>query len=529
MRRRPAACWLALVAMLSVAGPASAAADTPVAPEPVKLSVWNRPLATLRATVAGVPPGRRAENARARIAALPESAYALPVTTYPATVGADSGFLVAVGDRALFGLVPGDLDPEAALSLERAAAQAAARVQELLAAQAAQREVPTLLRGAGLSVLALLVFLAGAWLVFRLRRAAIGRFLRLFENKRLSIAGIDLIPTLATVERATFRVLGWLLVLGLAYACLTFIFRQFPLTIPLGDQLGGFIRQGLTAAGRAAVLAMPSLLGVVAVLLVTRALSLWVARLLVEIEHGVREVSWLAQEQAKATRRIASGVIWMLGIATAYPMLPWSRSLAFQGMSVVLGFAVSFASGGIINHWVSGLMLLYARSFRVGEFVSVGGTEGIVTEMGSLATKLRTMRREVVTIPNGQLAADRVVNLTRLAAERGALLSTDISIGYEVPWTQVRGLLVEAAAATEGVASDPPPRVLPWELGNFSVRYQLHVYLQPGADRISMRALLNAQILQAFNAAGVQIMTPHYESQPEAPVIARAAGGATWA
>jgi small-conductance mechanosensitive channel len=529
MRRCPAACRLALAAMLAMSGSALAAGDAAVAPEPVKLSVWNRPLATFRATVAGVPPERRAENSRARIAALPESAYGLPVTTQPATVGPDSGYLVAVGDRALFGIVPGDLDPEAAIPLERAAAQAAARVQELLAAQAAQRELPAMLRATGLALLALLAFIAGTWIVFRLRRAAIGRILRLFGNKRLSIGGIDLIPTLATVERATFRVLGWLLVAGLAYGCLTFIFRQFPLTIPLGERLGEFIRGGVTAAGRSAVLAMPSLLGVVAVLLVTRALSLWVARLLVEIEHGVREVSWLAQEQAKATRRIASGVIWMLGIATAYPMLPWSRSLAFQGMSVVLGFAVSFASGGIINHWVSGLMLLYARSFRVGEFVSVGGTEGVVTEMGSLATKLRTMRREVVTIPNGQLAADRVVNFTRLAAERGALLSTGIAVGYDVPWTRVRALLAEAAAACEGVAADPPPRVLPWELDDFCVRYQFHVHLTPGADRIAVRAELNARILEAFGAAGVQIMTPHYESQPEVPVIARSTGRATWA
>ena len=522
MRRRRPLRWLAVVAMLAAPGPVAAAeaAESAVSPAPATLSVWNRTLATLRAPVAGIPPARRVENARARIAALPDSALGLPVTTHPATVGPDSGYIIAVGDDALFGLVPGDLDPEAALPLDRAAAQAASRVQELLAAQAAQRELPAMLRAVGFSLVALLVFAAGSWLVFRLRRAAIGRFLKLFQNRRLTIGGIDLIPTLATVERATFRVLAWLLILSLGYACLTFVFRQFPLTAPIGEHLGEFLREKLAGAGRSVALAMPSLLGVVAVLLVTRALSLWVARLLVEIEHGVREVSWLAQEQAKATRRIASGAIWVLGIATAYPMLPWSGSLAFQGMSVVLGFAVSFASGGIINHWISGLMLLYARSFRVGEFVSVGGTEGIVTEMGSLATKLRTMRREVVTIPNGQLAADRVVNYTRLAAEQGALLATTIAIGYDVPWTRVRALLTEAAGATPSVAAEPPPRVLPWELDDFCVRYQLHVHLAPGADRVAIRAELNTRILDAFSAAGVQIMTPHFESQPESPVIA---------
>lgn len=532
MRRRPPVVRLALAAMLAVAvAPAAlaasavlAAAAAPAPSEPATLSVWNRPLATLRATVADVPPALRVENARARIAALPETAYKLPVTTRPATIGSDSGLLIAVGDDTLFGLVPADLDPEAALPFDRAAAQAAERVEELLAAKAAQRDMPALLRGVALAALALLAFSAGIWLVHRMRRAAIGRFLRLFEKRRFSIGGIDLIPTLANVERGTFRLLGWVIVISLGYACLTFIFRQFPLTAPLGEHLGVFLKQNLIAAGRSAVLAMPSLLAVVAVLLVTRALSHWVARLLFEIEHGVREVAWLAQEQAKATRRIASGVIWMLGIATAYPMLPWSGSLAFQGMSVVLGFAVSFTSGGIINHWVSGLMLLYARSFRVGEFVAFGETEGYVTEMGALATKLRTMRREVVTIPNGQLAAERIVNHSRLAAEHGALLATRIAIGYNVPWLEVRALLIDAAATTEGVAAQPPPRVLPWELDDFCVRYQLHVHLEQGADRVAVRTGLNTRILDVFNAASVQIMTPHFESQPDSPVIAPVAG-----
>lgn len=503
----------------SVATAFAAAADDAAGPAPATLVVWNRTIATFRATVAGVEPAQRAQNARARFAALPASLAPLPVTVRPATVGTSDGLLLAAGDHVVFGLVPGDLDPESAQTLEQAAAEASRHVADLLAAQQAQREWPSLLRGAAWSALALVILVAGGWLVFRLRRAAIGRLLRVFEKRRLSIGGLDLVPALATVERATFRVVSWTLVLGLGYACLTFIFHQFPLTSPLGDRLGGFVLEKLSDAGRTIALALPSLAAVAVVLIVTRAISLWVARMLVEIEHGVREVAWLAQEQAKATRRIASGIVWLLGIATAYPLLPWSGSLAFQGMSVLLGLAVSFASGGLINHWVSGLMLLYARSFRVGEFISVGGVEGTVMEMGALATKLRSMRREVVTIPNAAMATAQIVNYTRLSAEKGALLSISLAVGYDVPWHSVRKLLFDAAQV-DGIVSEPPPRLLVWELADFYVRYQFHVYLAPGGDRIAMRGVLNARILDAFNAAGVQIMTPHFESQPARPVIA---------
>jgi small-conductance mechanosensitive channel len=190
-------------------------------------------------------------------------------------------------------------------------------------------------------------------------------------------------------------------------------------------------------------------------------------------------------------------------------------------MCVVLGLAASFASGGLINHWVSGLAVLYARTVRVGEFVSIGGVEGVVTEMGALATKLRTMRQEEVSIPNSVLASDKLVNYTRLAAEKGALVSISMNLGYEVAWQQVRELAAQATRDIAGVRQDAPPRLLPWELTEFFVRYQLHVPLEPGTDRIAARAEVISRILDAFGAAGVQIMTPHYENQPEVPVVPR--------
>lgn len=490
--------------------------------EPATLVVWNRTIAVFRAPVGGVVPAQRVENAAARIAALPHGAADATIAIQPGQVGAASGLMITVGDRVVFGLVPGDLDPESDTTLNEAASESSRRLGELLDARASQRDVRAALRGAAYALLALIVFLVSTRLILKVRNALVGRLSRLFSNRKVSIGGIDIIPTLETVERATFRVLSWALILGLAYLSLTFIFHQFPYTAPLGERLGGWLVSKLTGAGRAIALSLPSLVGVIAVLLVTRAISLWVSRVLVEVEHGLREVAWLAQEQAKATRRIASGLIWVLGIATAYPLLPWSDSKAFQGMSVVLGLAVSFASGGLINHWVSGLMVLYARSYRVGEFVSVGSTEGTVTEMGALATKLRTMRREEVTIPNALMASERLINYTRLAGTQGMLLSTSIAIGYGVPWQRVRQLLADAAAATAGVAADPPPRVLAWELSDFFVSYQLHTHLAPGADRIAVRAELNTRILDIFAAARVQIMTPYFESQPEQPVIALA-------
>src|SRR5262249_38113997 len=156
----------------------------------------------------------------------------------------------------------------------------------------------------------------------------------------------------------------------------------------LGSQLGAFLRRQLKELGINIVEAMPQLVMVLVVLLITRAISVWVARVLAEVEHGARTIRWLTQDQARATRRIAVGLVWLFGVASAYPLLPWAQSAIFQGMSVVLGLALSLASTGLVNQWISGLMLLYSRSFRIGDFIVVGAVEGFVTEMGPLATKL---------------------------------------------------------------------------------------------------------------------------------------------
>jgi small-conductance mechanosensitive channel len=519
MRARGSGGLLAPLAVLAFLAGGMAHGEESAGVEPATLSVWNRPLVTFREPVGGVPPARRVANARARIAALPPGSAQSAIAAHPGRVGSSEGLMLWVGDQVVFGIVPGDLDPESGATLEQAARQASRRLRELLVAQAAQRDTAATFRGIGYSFLALLAFVVAVRLIVWIREAAIGKLAGLFARGRASIAGIDILPTLESVERATFRVLSWALILGLAYLALTFIFYQFPLTYPLGERLGSYLTGNLLAAGRAIALSLPGLLAVVAVLLVTRAISLWASRLLVEIERGVRVVAWLEREQAKATRRILIGVIWVFGLATAYPLLPWSGSRAFQGMSVVLGLAVSFASGGLINHWISGLMVLYARSFRLGDFVSFGEMEGIVTEMGPLAIKLRNKHHQEITIPNAVIASEKLVNYTRLAAESGVLLAVSVAVGYDVAWQRVHDLLLGAAASTRGIAAGPAPRVLTWELSSFFVRYELHAYLAPGVDLVTARADMNAQILDTFGIAGVQLMTPHFESQPDWRVL----------
>jgi small-conductance mechanosensitive channel len=431
-----ALAWMILIIGVSVQD-AAGQDDVDTGSEPATLSVWNRPIVTLRATVGGNEPAQRVQNARRRLGDLSEQELALPVTREAAHLAGNEGFAVTIGGRALFGVVEGDVDAESGLTVTQLAERAEARLREVIAARAEQRRTPVLMRGIGLTLLAVTVLGVAIALISVGRARAARKFEFLWRGWQVQFAGIDIVPTLATVERVTLRVISWSLILACVYLAVVFVLQQFPYTAPLGWQLGAYLRRQIAATGAGIVKAMPALIMMIAVLLITRTISVWVSRVLAEVERGVRTVGWLAQDQARATRRIAVSIVWLLGIASAYPLLPWSNSAVFQGMSVVLGLALSLASTGLVNQWISGLVILYSRSFRIGDFIVVGDVEGFVTEMGPLAVKLRTMRREEITLPNAVAVSDRLANLTRLASEGGALLSTSIAIGYDGPLQRV--------------------------------------------------------------------------------------------
>jgi small-conductance mechanosensitive channel len=94
-----------------------------------------------------------------------------------------------------------------------------------------------------------------------------------------------------------------------------------------------------------------------------------------------------------------------------------------------------------------------------------------------------------------------------------------VTIGYDVPWRQVHALLLLGAARTRGIRNEPPPRVLQRELSDFYVQYHLIAHLQEGANRAEVLSELHAQIQDAFNEFGAQIMVPHFESQPERKIV----------
>ena len=112
-------------------------------------------------------------------------------------------------------------------------------------------------------------------------------------------------------------------------------------------------------------------------------------------------------------------MLWLFALVVAYPYLPGSNSDAFKGVSVFVGLMISLGSSGVMNQMMSGLTIVYSRSIRVGDFVKIGEVEGTVRHVGPLSTKIRTEKREVVTIPNAVVVSTTTTNYSWNAAQEG--------------------------------------------------------------------------------------------------------------
>jgi small-conductance mechanosensitive channel len=318
------------------------------------------------------------------------------------------------------------------------------------------------------------------------------------------------------------RGLTWMTALGLGslvvYAWLTFSLRQFPFTRPWGETLRTFLFTELGALAWGALQALPSLFIVAVIFFVTRFISRLTSVFFETVERGRFEIGTLDRSTAVPTRRLARTLLWLFALVVAYPYLPGSHTEAFKGVSVLVGLMVSLGSTGVVNQVMSGYMVTYSGALRPGDDVRIGDVEGPVLRVGVLATFVRTVRGEDVSIPNGVVIAGTAVNYSRNAGD--AVFGTvAITIGYDTAWRQVKALLLEAAARTSGLRRQPAPRVLPTNLLDHAVEYTLAVPLERPSEMVATLAELRSHVLDTFNEYGVQIMSPHYEDDPAAPKV----------
>jgi small-conductance mechanosensitive channel len=270
--------------------------------------------------------------------------------------------------------------------------------------------------------------------------------------------------------------------------------------------------------GEGIIAALPNVLTVALILILARTATQVVHVIFFNVEQGRLRLPGVYTDTASMSGKLVAGLIWVLALVVAYPYLPGSNSEAFKGISVMVGLMVTLGSSGIFSQVMSGFTLTYSRALHAGDYVRVGDVEGRVSHTGLLATKILTPERQEVTIPNAVLISQTVTNYAPFE-QPPAYVSTEVTIGYDAPWRQVEALLLDSARRTPGIRTDPAPVVRQSALEDFFVRYKLLISLEDPSTRPVVFDALHENIQDAFNEHGVQIMSPHYEADPESPKL----------
>jgi small-conductance mechanosensitive channel len=423
---------------------------------------------------------------------------------------------VIAGDQILFSLLDTDAEPEGTTrqALGRAFAQKVSAAIE----KYRQDRAPRNLLLSSLKALAATVLLAVLlWGVVRVHRRLVDRVrtrirpIQLKSHEVLRAAWI-LQGFLFIARMTRFLLVGWILIFYLQV-----VLSFFPWTRPIAYQILNYVLVPLQALGAGFRDQIPNLLFVAVLSVITAYLLKFIRFFFAEVEGGGLVIPGFFSEWSKPTYNIVRVLIIGFALVVAFPYIPGSSSPAFQGVSLFLGVLFSLGSTSMVANVVAGLVLTYMRAFKVGDVVAIGDSRGVVVGVSLLVTRIRTPKKIEITIPNSMILGTHVVNYSSAAREDGVILSTSVTIGYDTPWRQVEALLLMSAERTSGVLREPAPFVLQKELGDFYITYELNVSTDIPENMTRIYSELHANIQDAFNEYGVQIMSPNYEADRDVP------------
>jgi small-conductance mechanosensitive channel len=350
-------------------------------------------------------------------------------------------------------------------------------------------------------------------LVSRLKRANF-RAIRIQQVELISDRqiGNGLIKTVAGIR--------WFLILALFYFYVPLVLSFFPWTRQYAPRWLDYILGPLGSAGNVVVGYLPSLF-VVIITCIGSYLAIQISNFIFR-ELGSGNITWSGfyPEWADPTHKIVRFLILAATAVIVFPYLPGSRSPAFQGISIFLGVLFSLGSTSAVANIIAGVILTYTRAFQVGDRVKIADTTGDVTEKTLLATRIRTIKNEFITVPNSMVLGSHIINFSTAGEGVSLILHTSVSIGYDAPWRVVHDLLIAAALRTPLVLKEPAPFVLQTSLDDFYVTYEINAHTNEPARMAVTYAELHRNIQDCFNEAGVEIMSPHYEGLRDGNTIA---------
>ncbi len=180
------------------------------------------------------------------------------------------------------------------------------------------------------------------------------------------------------------------------------------------------------------------------------------------------------------------------------------QTTSFIAVLGAAGLAVGLALQGSLSNFAAGVMLVLFRPFKVGQLVEVSGVFGHVEEIQIFNTIVITLQNKKVIIPNSKVTGDKIVNYSAKGHIRIDLV---FGISYEDDLRKAKRILQEVVASNEKVLKDPAPNVGVLELGDSSVNFAVHPFVDP-EDYWAVTFDLTEKVKLRFNEEGISIPYP---------------------
>jgi small-conductance mechanosensitive channel len=247
-------------------------------------------------------------------------------------------------------------------------------------------------------------------------------------------------------------------------------------------------------------------------------LASWIIRTLLmdamlvrrRLERGVRH----------SISRLAHYVLVFIGFLWAISILGVEITKLTIMLSA-LGVGIGFGLQGVVNNFVSGLILLFERPVRVGDTVEIGGIWSEIRKIGLRSTVVRTFDQADLIIPNADLINNQVTNWTLTNRQARVIIPAGVAYGSDV--SLVTETLLACAKENSKLSERHPPQVLFLRFGDSSLDFELRAWVQDVDERLQAMSELHQEIDRRFREAGIEIAFPqqdlHVRSVDESVVL----------
>lgn len=228
------------------------------------------------------------------------------------------------------------------------------------------------------------------------------------------------------------------------------------------------------------------------------------------IRSAVGGTIWLfrsrrGQHTPKIVRDVVDGVLYAVCFAVVLRATTSIDLASLVATSAALSVVVGLALQETLGNLFAGLSLQLEHPFQVGDWVAVNEFTGKVAQVAWRGTKIETLRREQVTVPNSSIAKANVVNYSR-----HGIVARDLTLGvaYGAPPNQVKAIVSDVLANTALVVQDPPPRVHVLRFDDSAVTYQLRFFVRGYENTEAAVDAVLGTIWYRFQRENVEIPFP---------------------